>query len=337
MSSRPTISAIIVNWNHGAYLESCLEALCAQQGPDLEVVVVDNASTDGSVQKLSRHASRARLLRMSENVGFSRAFNSGVKAAGGQYMLSLNPDVFVRPGFLSALVDAMEADPRIGSAAPKLLRADDPAVLDSTGLFVDRRRRTYDRGQGQMDAGQYDRMVEVFGACGAAAIYRRTMLDDVAIDGQFLDERFFAYYEDADLAWRAGLRGWRCVFVPTAVCEHVRGWGDTLRKRGHARKAGSGPRLALRNRYLMTIRNDTLGHFLLDLPWIVTAEIPRLAYAAMARPLTLMGLLDLIAAAPDAVRKRQYIRASATVDDGALRHWFVERAATAAQSGGAAC
>lgn len=207
--------------------------------------------------------------------------------------------------------------------APKLLRADDPTRLDSTGLFIDRRRRPYDRGQGQVDRGQYDAQPYAFGACGAAALYRRAMLEDVAVEGEYVDEGFFAYCEDADLAWRAQLRGWQCAYAPQAVATHVRGWGDTLRKHGHARKNVRGLRLALRNRYLMALRNDAWRYLLADLPRILAAELPRLAYAALTVPPLLLGLADLLRAWPSALRKRQSIRARRTVDDGDLRHWFV--------------
>ena len=169
----------------------------------------------------------------------------------------------------------------------------------------------------------------VFGACGAAALYRRTMLEDLALDGEYLDESFFAYYEDADLAWRAQLRGWRCVYAPRAVATHARGWGDTLRQPGHAPKGAAGPRLALRNRYLMTAKNDDWRHLLVDLPLILAAELPRLAYAAVTRPAVLLGLVDLARALPSALDKRRQIQRRRTIGDSDIRHWFVNPRQTA--------
>jgi GT2 family glycosyltransferase len=336
----PLVSAIIVNWNHGRFLGECLDALLVQDTPSLDATVVDNGSIDGSPERVARHYPDVRLLRFSDNRGFSRAFNRAVRRTAGAFVLSLNPDVTVRPGFISAMVQAAGRDARIGMVAPKLLRANDPAVLDSTCLCIDRRRRPYDRGQGEVDRGQYDGQPfgsaqggpYVFGACGAAALYRRAMLDDLALDGEYFDEDFFAYCEDADLAWRAQLRGWRCVYAPRAVATHARGWGDTLRKRGHAAKNGRGPRLALRNRYLMAIKNDAWGYLLADVPLILAAELPRLAYAAVAAPQMLLGVLDLARAWPAALRKRRRIRRWRTVDDVDVRRWFLAPKHTMARS-----
>jgi GT2 family glycosyltransferase len=317
------VSVVIVNWNHGDFIAECLGALFAQQDVSFDVTVVDNGSTDGSREWVPSYYSDVRLCVFSENRGFSQAFNYGAARARGDFVLSLNPDVTVMPGFMREMLCAASRGENVGMVAPKLLRADDPARLDSTGLFVDRRRRPYDRGQGEIDRGQYDALTNVFGASGAAALYRRDMLEDLARNGTYFDEDFFAYYEDADLAWRARLRGWRCTYAPGAVATHERGWGDTLRKRGHAAKGSAGPRLALRNRYLMTMKNDAWRYTLLDLPLILGAELPRLAYAAVTVPGTLLGLLDLIRARPSALRKRRRIRARRTVDDATVRRWFV--------------
>lgn len=318
-----SVSAIVVNWNHGHLIQDCLVALLAQSHTPFDVTVVDNGSQDSSAQWIPRRFPTVRLWTFSENQGFARAFNWGVEHTDGALVLSINPDTVTSEHFVAEMVQAMAGNDRIGMVAPKLLRPEDPLLLDSTGLFVDRCRRPYDRGQGERDQGQYDDQLAVFGACGAAALYRRTMLEDVALDGQYFDEDFFAYYEDADLAWRGQSRGWHCIYAPRAVATHVRGWGDTLRKRGHTPSTVSGPRLALRNRYLMTIKNDTTTYFLHDLPHILAAELPRLAYAALTRPRILLGLVDLARAWPTAIKKRREIRRRRTVEEAMVRRWFV--------------
>lgn len=318
-NTAPAISVVIVNWNHGRDLPNCLEAL-RQQETSLQIVVVDNASRDGSAEWVEQNAPEVRLLRLIANEGFARAFNLGAAQSNSRWVASINPDLKPRTGFFPALLRAAEKDERIGVVAPKLLRADDPEKLDSTGLFLNHWRRPYDRGQMCPDDGFYDRQMEVFGACGAAALFRRAMLEDIAVNGEFFDEDFFAYYEDADLAWRAQLRGWRAVYAPQAVAEHVRGWGDTLRKNRHP--DSNGPRLALRNRYLMPVKNDSWGYFLKDLPGMGLGELPRLVYMLLRCPGALLGLLDFWRLLPAMLRKRQYIRAHQQVDDRALRQWF---------------
>lgn len=320
---KTSVSAVIVNWNHGHLLSGCLDALLAQDYAKLDITVVDNGSQDGSPRRIADSYPGVSLWTFSRNLGFSAALNWGISHTEGDLVLSLNPDVIANENFVTQLVLAIADDESIGIVAPKLLQADNPAFLDSTGLFIDRRRRPFDRGQGEPDTGHYDTLPDVFGACGAAALYRRTMLRDLAVGGECFDESFFAYYEDADLSWRAQLQGWRSVYAPRAVAVHDRGWGDTLRKRGRATKGTQGPRLALRNRYLMAAKNDSLTHFLRDLPLILAAEVPRLAYIAVTRPQTLLGLLDLIRGLPSARAKRRQLRTRWRVDHTAIRHWFV--------------
>jgi GT2 family glycosyltransferase len=317
------VSVVVVNRNHGHMIGACLDALRRQDAVPFDVTVVDNASTDGSARKIAIDYPEVRLICLDQNEGFSIAFNQAARESKRPYVLSLNPDVVVQPGFLERLVRAIEAEARLGSVVPKLLQAQNTAVLDSTGLFVDRRRCPYDRGQGEPDVGQYDHRRGVFGACGAAALYRRVMLDDVACAGEYFDEDFFAYCEDADLSWRARLRDWRCQYVPEAVATHARGLGDSLRKPGRARKSSLGPRLALRNRYAMTVKNDGLRYVAGDLPTILGSELVRLAYATLTRPAVLLGLCDLARILPRAVQKRRFVRGRALVGDSEIRRWFI--------------
>ena len=318
----PSVSIIIVNWNHGHYLKKCLDSLLVQEYKYFEIRIVDNGSRDGSPLRIAKDYPDVNCWIFPNNRGFSKAFNWGVNHTNSEFVLSLNPDVFMRQEFLQEMVKAMCKDDSVGIVSAKLLRFDEPSFLDSTGLFINRYRRPYDRGQGEIDKGQYDRSLQIFGACGAAALYRRSMLVDIALDDEYFDEDFFTYYEDTDLAWRAQLMGWSCRYAPRAVATHVRGWGDTLRKRNGPPEDNYGPRLALRNRYLMTVKNDALRFFLLDFPLILFSELPRIFYMAIFAPDVLMGFKDIVVGFKLAFRKRKIIRERRIINDTSLRTWF---------------
>ena len=327
--SEPTVSIIVINWNGERFLSRCLEAIREQTYPDIELFVIDNASSDGSVDLIKGDFPDVRLVENGANLGFCRAFNQGVRMARGEYVMPLNPDVFMTPTFIVEMVKAAESDRRIGSVTGKLLqnpagRFDREEIIDSTGLFLDRRRRTYDRGQGEVDRGQYDSLPYVFGACGAAPLYRRAMLENIAIGGEFFDEDFFAYYEDADLAWRAQLLGWRCAYAPGAVAYHVRGSGDTFRKKGHRPKDPAGQIHALKNRYLMLVKNDAFSHLLLDLPWILANEVSRYIYMALFAPQLLRGTIWWVSLFKSAWEKRRVILRRKVVSNAYIRQWFVD-------------
>ena len=204
----------IVTWNSAACLESCLASVRAQTHRPVELLVVDNHSADGTRPLLERLTAPGERVQLDRNTGFSSAHNLAIRRTRGTYYLALNPDVILAPDFVSVLAQTLDVEPHAGAATGKLRLADEPARLDSTGIVMVPEQRHFDRGQGQVDRGQYDRTEPVFGASGAAAFLRREMLDDVAIEGEVFDEDFFAYREDVDLAWRAQWRGWRCLYVP---------------------------------------------------------------------------------------------------------------------------
>jgi GT2 family glycosyltransferase len=217
----PRVTVVIVNWNGRAHLDECLTSLRAQRLREpFEIVVVDNGSTDGSAALLADHqalpGSRLRVIANETNRGFAAANNQGIAASASPFIALLNNDTAVEPGWLAALLDTMERDGSIGSCASKILSYQDHAIIDNVGHVVFADGLTRGRGRLQVDRGQYARPEEVFCISGCAALLRRRMLDD---SGPF-DEAFFAYCEDADLGFRARLRGWRCVYVPEAVVYH---------------------------------------------------------------------------------------------------------------------
>lgn len=221
-------SVSLVTYNSEAHIERCLESVFAQEGVALDVTVVDNASTDRTVLLLQRYSNRLKLTRNRHNAGFAAAQNQIIRQARGDWVLCLNPDLVLSRDFLRTLVSAAELRPMVGMACGKLLRLasdgsrpGDPR-LDSTGIYFTPTVRHFDRGSNQPDRAQYEREEYVFGPTAAAALYRRALIEDISVGREFFDEDFFAYREDADLAWRAQLAGWRCLYVPAAVGYHVR-------------------------------------------------------------------------------------------------------------------
>jgi GT2 family glycosyltransferase len=219
MSDEPRVSVIVVTYNGRQYLADCLKSLHAQPlaATEAEVIVVDNASIDGTVEDIRQNNPWVKLIALPRNVGFAAGNNAGIAAARGRYIALLNNDAVAQPGWLSAMLTAIEQAPSIGGVASKICFRHDSALINSTGLLLYRDGRGGDRGFRQRDVGQFDKPDDVFGPCGAAALYRSEMLADV---GGF-DERLFMYYEDLDLAWRARRRGWRFVYEPGAVVHHV--------------------------------------------------------------------------------------------------------------------
>ena len=215
MRHKPEVSVIIVNWNGVDLLRKCLESLRQQIYQHFEIIIVDNASTDGSTDFVERQVPEAKLLRLARNRGFAGGNIEGLKAAQGDYIALLNNDTVAAPEWLHELVKAMEEDPRVGICASKLIMHHQPDRIDSAGDGCVTSGHGFK--QGNREAGSnYSRQQYVFGACAAAALYRREMIDDIG----FLDEDFFINCEDTDLNFRAQLMGWKCLFVPTAVVVH---------------------------------------------------------------------------------------------------------------------
>jgi GT2 family glycosyltransferase len=313
-----TASVGIVTFGSAAHIGRCLEAVGAQTLAPVEIVVWDNASSDGSADLARRHG--ARVLESPANVGFAAAANELVRATAGRYLLLLNPDAAPAPDYLERLVVAAEADARIGSVTGKLVRPappEGPVLLDSTGHVLYRNRAALNRGENEPDRGQYDTAGEVFGVCAAAALYRREMLEDVRIGAEYFAADFFAYLEDVDLDWRARLRGWRAWYEPAAVCVHARG------HRGKRRmKYPWALRHSLKNRYLMMLRNDRLGDVLRDLPAIAGMEGLLLLDYLLTHPTALRGYVDLVRLLPRAAAARRTIQSRRLAPSSALRSWW---------------
>ena len=287
---------VIPNWNGRRYLEPCLRAVFAQEFRDFVVALVDNGSMDGSVDLVRARFPQVRLIENGENRGFAIANNQAIRASDSEFVATLNNDTEVDPGWLGALVQALETDPSIGMCASKMLLADRRAVVDSAGIAVDKAGIVWNREGGRDSHPGAAALVPVFGPCAGAALYRRAMLDEIGL----FDEDFFAYMEDVDLAWRAQWAGWGCVYVPQAVVYHVH--SATGREGSHFKN-----RLLGRNKIWLLCKNYPL------LPWymllVLVYDVMSLGYAvAVGRgPGALQGRLESLGKIPHMLAKRQWI------------------------------
>jgi len=212
------VSIIIVNWNGEQYLHDCFRALKNQTFKDFEIIFVDNASDDNSVETARKLASDLKLLMnivmLSTNTGFATGNNKGLKQCSGKYIALLNNDTIAAENWLKALVEVMDKHQEVGICASKLIVAGTD-IIDSAGDSFYTDLRGFKRGEGE-PASLYDSQEYVFGACAGAALYRKRMLDGTDL----FDEDYFLIFEDLDLNFRAQLNGWKCLFVPDAVVYH---------------------------------------------------------------------------------------------------------------------
>lgn len=209
-------TVVVVNWNGMEYLGECLESIWRQTYPCIDLVVVDNGSTDGSREWLrALPPEKCRLIEFPTNTGFAAGANAGIRASRGKHVALLNNDAVADPGWLEHLVASL-SNPKVGMVASKILFYENPNVIDKVGhlFFPDGLNRG--RGAGELDGGQYDQPGEVFFPDGCAALYSKEMLKDVG----FFDEQYFAYGDDADLGLRARWRGWTCTYSPDARVYH---------------------------------------------------------------------------------------------------------------------
>ncbi|HEX3976508.1 MAG TPA: glycosyltransferase [Solirubrobacteraceae bacterium] len=301
------VTVLILSLDEAPMLERSLPAALAQE-PRPQVVVVDNACTDATASLADRHG--ARRIRLDTRRSYAAAINEGIAVTGGDdAVLLLNADCFLAPGFLAAALPHLGA-PHVGVVAPKLVRVAGAqgsralGQIDTAGMVIDRRRKNGLVGHGR-PSHAYARGARVFGADGAAALYRRETLIDCALDDrEVLDEDMELWASDADLAWRAQLLGWSAVYEPAAVAEHVRTYSPSTR----AEMGEADRRLQFRNRYLMMLKNDTPAALARDLPWVAGYELAALGHVLLRERHLLEGYREAWALRHAARRRRRLIQ-----------------------------
>jgi GT2 family glycosyltransferase len=316
MGERLIVTAIVVTWNSAGDLERCLQGIAAQT-VRCELIVVDNASSDESVAIAAPYATK--LIRNATNLGFAAAVNQGIAASSGKFVQLLNPDCFLAPDYCEKLMRAFDAE-RVGMATGKLLLADTPTLIDSKGIRMTRSGRHFDIDQGAPDVAPASAVdfVEVFGVSGAAAMYSRAFLEDVAIDGEIFDEDFFAYREDADLSWRGRIFGWRAMYVPAAVAHHVR-------RVTPERRRSLPPSInmhSVKNRFLLRLKNEGAYLALRNLPFELSRDLVTIAAVLTIERTSLPALGWLWRNRKRTASKRRAVQSRRRVSDRALAGWF---------------
>ena len=308
---------ILLSVDEAPMLAYSLPAAMVQE--DAEVVVVDNGCRDNTPALVREHG--AKHVRYRNRVTYAAAMNMALADTGGDAVLFLNADCFLAPDFLARARPRLDEE-GVGSVAPKLLRTAGPVderppdAIDGAGMVVDRRRKNGLVGHGR-PVGAFPRAAACFGADGAAALYRRSVLERCALtprEGgtglpEVFDEDMALWASDADLAWRAQLLGWRCVYEPAAVARHVRTYSPSTR----AQVSEAHRRLQFRNRYLMWVKNETRRGLLHDLPHVLAYEAAQLGYVLLRERHLLAGYREVREALPAARERRREVQSRRAV------------------------
>ncbi len=324
----PLVSVIVVNWNGKKYLADCLQSIRAQTFSDYEVILVDNGSTDGSVEDVQQNfPGWVHVLANERNEGFSGGNNRGIKAAVGKYIVLLNNDAQADPRWVEELVKVAEENPQAGMLACKIYLQGGSKIIDNVGHLIYRDGLNRGRGRLELDRGQYEKMEEVFFPSGCAALYRREMLEEVGL----FDEDFFAYGDDTDLGFKGRLAGWKCLYVPKAVVHHR-----------YSQSSGAYSALKAfyveRNRVWIAVKYFPLT-LLLESPFFTFLRFALQGYGALvgrgaagrfSEAYSFGKLLQILCKAylaafrglPGMWEKRREIKRRTRVSEGEIRSWF---------------
>lgn len=335
MNNFPKISVNILGTNEKHHLQKAFTSIFKQDYPNFEVLYIDNASTDGSEEFVRQNFPQVKVLQTGENRHYGPAHNKGIAATDGELVCILNTDLELAPNYLSEAVAALLKDEKIAGVQGKTLRPkqnsgapNEPAIIDGTGLTIDRMRIVRDRGQWEEDKGQYDIAQEVFAVCGSNPVYRRTALMDIAIDGEVIDEDIRAFFDDSDLGWRLRHQGWKLWYQPTAISYHERGVGQSPGGYRHIfalvkyrrRFSVKTKQLAWRNKIFLTVKNDFGKTLRRDWPKILLREIATLGFIVIFETKTLLIAPTMLKQLPRILRKRRIIKSRSVLgDDNIIR------------------
>ncbi|PED65891.1 glycosyltransferase family 2 protein [Priestia megaterium] len=313
------LTFVVINWNNRELLQSCIPTLLNQKELSVEVILIDNNSSDNSRKVIDTLPNNIKIVYNKKNLGYSGAANQGIKMSRGKYVSIINPDIILSDTYAINIVKQFKKNPNLAAASGKLLKYNFKAnktinILDTTGISINSNFEMYDRGQNTSNIDFYDQDIHVFGVSGAAPIYFKEALEDIKIEKEYFDEDFLAYKEDIDLSWRFRLYGWDINYVPNAVGYHGRAVGSVVQKNNVSelikhRKSQSKfvRKLSLRNHYLVLLKNMSKQEFKENFSFIYKQELKRLIFCTLFEISTLKGVLEVIKLLPKILKKRKKI------------------------------
>ncbi len=261
------VTVIIPNWNGKEYIRECLNSLLCQDLGDIPIVIVDNGSTDGSVELIQSEYPQVKLVLLDQNYGFCKAVNEGIRRAETSYVILLNNDTRVERDFAGKLLAAIKRKECIFSCQAKMLQMDNPGRMDDGGNYYCALGWAFARGKNQ-DADRYDKAAEIFSACAGAAIYRRSLFQTIG----YFDEKHFAYLEDVDVGYRARIAGYENWYEPEAVVYH-KGSGSSGSRYNKFKARYSG-----RNNIYLIYKNMAWWQILLNLPFLLAGFLIKMVF-----------------------------------------------------------
>lgn len=321
------------------HLPSCLQSVMAQTYSPVTTMIVDNGSADTTVRWLASEYPQVHLLRNSRNLGFCRGHNQALRITNSPYVLCLNQDIVLTPNWIAAAVDMIEQRPDVGAVGGKLLRysySDEElksvvrsGIIDSAGLQIFRSRHVLDRGSGEQDTSQYDRAEPVFGLNGACVLYRRSALESIRWRDEYLDEDFFAYKDDIDVARRLLRMNWVNWFDGQLVAYHhrsIRGQSTTGNlniAKNFRRRDGFNARYSYRNHWLVAMKHESFRSVWPDLPWIIWYEVRKAGFLLLTRPTALLGGFSALRLRKKMQVKAKLLNHMAKQPSETIRRWWI--------------
>lgn len=315
-TGRPTAtkvkaSILIVNTNELHHLKRCLPSIFNQLDPDVEVLIIDNGSSDGSLEYVQEHFPQARIIKNESNLGYTGANNVGFRHAQGEFIAVLNPDTEVQPNWLEELIKALEQNPNAGLVTPKILLMDSPERINTCGNEITFTGLTVCRGL-EEPRNHYSNVEIVSAVSGAAFVIRKSLVDKL---GGF-DESLFIYYEETDLSLRAMLAGYKCLYVPSAIVYHKYTFKFSAKKCFYQE----------RNRYFALIKTFHWATLLALIPGVIISEIISWGYAGLRGPAHLSSKLQsflwLIRHRKEILESRRQVQSLRKVADKAILQNF---------------